>query len=375
MLDYESDVENWLKKMNWKENPFTLRIRPSLFVGYREEIRKIALHLREGHKVAMVTGSTGSGKTTFLRFIEQRVKDEYKVIYISKPPKKEDLLEIFLDNFKPTIWERIFGRNVRLHDLHAYLSKRLKAKKLLVLLDEVHEANIGTLEWLRTLCDQVGEMQLILAGLPTIDEILRKNLETLRSRVVTKIDLITLNREYTRELIRRRVESVEGKDIIPFTEGLVDEIYKKTGGFPREVLKLCNTLVQNAIEEGKFTIDSLPKSETGPVTEEGTSETGVRQEESEEEEKSVEVDKDFMRDLTYKQRKIVEILQDEEELYPSQIVEKLGYEKYKSKQHAVRSINNILNRLREADVVEREPKGKGYLYFLNVKARTFLAKK
>lgn len=375
MLDHENDVESWLKKMNWEENPFTLRIRPSLFVGYREEIKKIALHLREGHKVAMVTGSTGSGKTTFLKFIEEKVKDGYKVVYISKPPKKEDLLEIFLDSFKPTLWERIFGRNVRLHDLHVYISKRLKDKKLLVLLDEVHESDLGTLEWVRTLCDQVEDMQLILAGLPTIDEILRKNLETLRSRVVTKIDLITLNREYTRELVRRRVESVGGKDIIPFTESVIDDIYKKTGGFPREVLKLCNTLVQNAIEEGKFTIDKLPQSETEVVTEEEVSETEVRQEEEETEEGGVEVDKDFMRDLTYKQRKIVEILQREEELYPSEIVEELGYEKYKSKQHAVRSINNILNRLRKSDVVERKPKGKGYVYFLNVKARTFLAKK
>lgn len=371
MLEYEGSVEGWLKQMNWKENPFTLKIQPSLFVGYRDEVKKIALHLREGHKIAMVTGSTGSGKTTFLRFIENQVRDEYKVLYISKPPKKEELVGIFLESFKPTFFERVFKKKVRLHDLHVYLNKKLKGGKLLLLIDEAHEADIDTLEWLRTICDQVDGMQIILAGLSTLDEILRKNLETLRSRVVTKIELITLDREYTRELIRRRIESVGGKDILPFTEDVVGEIYKKTGGFPREVLKLCNDLVQKAIEEGRFQIDVIPEavSETTSVTKEADSVTNVRHEGEK------PINRDFLRNLTYKQRKIVDILLEEEELYPSEIVERLGFEKYKSKQHAVRSINNILNRLRSLGAVDRKSKGKGFVYFLDVKARTFLAKK
>jgi len=292
MLEYEKNVEDWLRQMNWKENPFTLKIQPSLFVGYRNEIKKIAIHLREGHKVAMVTGSTGSGKTTFLRFIENQVRDEYKILYMSKPPKIDDLVEIFLEKFKPTFFEKLFKRKVKLHDLHVYLNKKLKGGKLLVLVAEAHEADIDVLEWLRTLCDQVDSMQMILAGLPTIDDILRKNLETLRSRVVTKIELITLNREYTRELIRRRIESVGGRDILPFTENVIDEIYKKTGGFPREVLKICNDLIQRAIEDGRFQIDGLPEtiSVTEPVTERSESVTGVRQDVEEE----ILVNKDFL---------------------------------------------------------------------------------
>ena len=381
LKDYEDDVENWLKEVGWSSNPFTLRIEPSLFVGYQDEIKKVALHLREGHKVGMITGSTGSGKTTFLKFLEKQVKDEYLVIYISKPPKEDELLEIFLEKIRPSILERIFGRKVRLHDLHVYINRRIPQRKILLLVDEVHEAEVDTLEWLRTICDQVENMQMILAGLPTLDEVLRKNLETLRSRVVTKIELLTLSREDTRELMRRRIMNVGGKDIEPFNDEVVSEIYRKTGGFPREILKICNDLVQEAIENKEFEIKEIP-SETENVTKENTEEPDdieheedseeVRQSDKEEEPK---INKNFLRDLTYKQRKIVDLLLAEEELYPSELAEKMGFEKYKSKQHAVRSINNILKRLKESDIVDRKPKGKGYTYFLTIKARTLLTKK
>jgi len=257
MLEYEEKVEEWLRQLGWSENPFTLKISPSLFVGYNEEIKKMAIHLREGHKVAMVLGSTGSGKTTFLRYVEDKVKDEYKTLYIAKPPQTDELVDLFLNSFKPSIIERILGRGVKLHDLHVYLNRKLKGRKFLLMIDEAHESDVSTLEWLRTICDQVEGMQMILAGLPTLEDLLRKNLETLRSRIVTKIELVTLNKEYTRELIRRRIESVGGRDILPFTDDVVDEIYKRTGGFPREVLKMCNDLVQRAIEKGEFEIASV----------------------------------------------------------------------------------------------------------------------
>jgi len=376
--DYENEVESWFKKMNWTENPFTLRINPSLFVGYQEEIKKIAFHLREGHKIAMVIGSTGSGKTTFLKFLEKQIEDEYMVIYISKPPKEDDLVDVFLENIKMSLFERVFGRNVKLHDLHVYIKNKLKNKKILLLVDEAHESEINTLEWLRTICDQVENMQMIIAGLPVLDNFLRENLETLRNRVVTKIELFTLNREYTRELIRRRIENVGGSDIIPFNEDVVSDIYRKTGGFPREILKICNELIQNAIENDKYEINELLESETYHVAEKNEKNL-VRQELGEEEnEKNSEtnqINKNFLRDLTYKQKKIVDLLFGKEELYPSEIVEEIGFEKYKSKQHAVRSINNILKRLCESEIIDRKPKGKGYAYFLTIKTRTFLAKK
>ncbi len=366
--NYEKNLENWLNQLKWKENPFTLKIDPSLFVGYEDQLKKLISHIREGHKVALVTGSTGSGKTTLLKLMETDLDRDYDVLYISKPPRKEDLKDIFLSKYKIPFLQRLFGVKVGLHDLHVHLNKKLGQKKLLMLLDETHEADIEVLKWLRTISDQVDNMQIVLAGLSTVEDMLRNNLETLRSRIMTHIELINLKREDSRELISKRIKSVGGEDTAPFTEKCVNEIYGLTGGFPREILKICNKLVQKAIEENKLEIDSVNLYLK--------SESSTEEQEKEEPKESVEImlKKHFMNDLSYKQRKIIHLLDENKELFPSDIAEKLGFDKYKSKQHAVRSVNNILKRLSKMGYVDRKPMGKGFVYFLNIKTKNLLIK-
>lgn len=373
--DYEKNLENWLNQLNWRENPFTLKIDPSLFVGYQDQLKKIINHIREGHKVALITGSTGSGKTTVLKLIEKDLDGDHTVLYVSKPPRKEDLAAIFLSRFRPSLLQRLLGVKVGLHDLHVHLNKKLGKKKLLVLLDETHEADIEVLKWFRTISDQVDNMQLILAGLSTVEDVL-DHLETLRSRIITHIELVNLKREDSRELIRKRVESVGGEDIKPFTNNCVNEIYGLTGGFPREVLKICDKLVQKAVEEDRAEIDRIGvelKSETSGLEKELQVEH-VEPEETSTESVETTIKKDFIKDLSYKQRKIIRLLDENKELFPSDIAEKLGIEKYKSKQHAVRSVNNILKRLSKMGHVDRKPLGKGFVYFLNIKTKNLLIK-
>lgn len=382
--DYEKNLESWLERVKWRENPFTLKIDPSLFVGYEEQLKKLTNHIREGHKVALVTGSTGSGKTTLLKLLDNDLDKDYDVLYVSKAPKKEDLKDLFLSKYKISVFRRIFGPKPGLHDLHVHLNNKLGNRRLIMLLDEAHEAEIEVLKWLRTISDQVKNMQLIMAGLSTVEDVLRENLETLRSRVVTHVELMNLKREDSRELIRKRIENVGGAGIEPFTDNCIGEIYEITGGFPREVLKICDSLIQKAVEDDKTVIDSVDiyqKSETSELS----SSREQEETENEEQEKVQKSDqgskevgrtlkKDFMRDLSYKQRKIINILDENNQLFPSDIADKLGLEKYKSKQHAVRSVNNILKRLSKMGYVDRKSMGKGYVYFLDLKTKNLLIK-
>jgi len=351
LQEYEKEVVEWMNKVGWRENPFTLKIIPSLFVGYKEQVKKLAHHIKEGHKFALITGATGSGKTTLLKLITEELKNEKKVIYLSKPPKPDEIVDIFTIFLKPSFLQRIFKPKVNLHDLHIFITQKLGNNSLLLLVDEGHEADVETLEWLRTITDQVDNLQLILAGLPSLEDFLRRNLETLRGRITTHIELTNLDQDETRELIRKRVEYVGGTGISPFTDTVVKEIYEITGGFPREILKLCNRLVQKATEEGKIIIDQVE---------------GVEREER------ISPSRDILRELPYKQRKIIEVLNTEGELFPSEIAEKIGFNSYKTKQHGVRSINNILRRLLEDGYVERKRKGKGYVYSLQTRIKNYM---
>ena len=350
-------------KWGWKENPFILKIDPTLFVGYEDQVKAALNHIENKHKIALITGRTGAGKTTFLRWVENNY--DASKLYVSKPPEKpEEFVSLFTDLFGVSLLNRILRKKPNLYNLPKYVNKKLKDKQLVFLLDEVHESNKEVLEWLRVLMDQIDNISLVIAGMPAIEEKM-SDLQTLDQRITTRINLISLDKSETRELIKKRIESVGGKGITPFTDDTVGKIYEITGGFPREILKLCDRLVNSALEKN---LDAITLKDI-------------------EEHKEIELPKvrgneqvvhfvpkppsdEQIRNLPFKQRKILELLSKKDWLTPTTIVEDLEMKSYKSKGHAVRSVNNILRRLMLDGYVQREARGKAFMYALTPKVRT-----
>lgn len=355
-----SEISKW----SWKENPFVLKIDPKLFVGYEEQVKAALKHIENKHKIALITGNTGSGKTTFLKWIEKNY--DASKLYVSKPPENpEDFVDLFIDIFGLSFFEKLMRRKPSLYNLTNYINKKLKGNHLVFLVDEAHETNKNVLEWLRVLTDQIDNVSLIIAGMPVLEGKIKSELETLDQRVTTRISLNSLGRVDTKQLIQKRIENVGGKGIEPFTDAALEKIYERTGGFPREVLKLCDRLVNTALEKDLDSIDAkviedhkeieLPKVRVDePVV------TFMPKPPSEEQ----------IRNLPYKQRTILEILSKKDWLTPTAIVEELDMKSYKSKGHAIRSINNILKRLMLDGYVQRESRGKAFMYALTPKVRT-----
>jgi type II secretory pathway predicted ATPase ExeA len=351
-------------KWNWRENPFVLKIDPTLFVGYEEQVKAALKHIENKHKVALISGNTGSGKTTFLKWIEKNY--DTSKLYVSKPPENpEDFVNLFIDIFGLSFFERLMRRRPSLYTLTNYINKKLKGKHLVFLIDEAHETNKNVLEWLRVLTDQIDNVSLIIAGMPVLENKIKAELETLDQRITTRITLNSLGRVETKQLIQKRIESVGGKGIEPFTDAALEKIYERTGGFPREVLKFCDRLINTAMEKNLVMIDAkdieehkeieLPKVRVEePVV------TFMPKPPSEEQ----------IRNLPYKQKAILEILSKKNWLTPTAIVEESDMKSYKSKGHAIRSINNILKRLMLDGFVTRESRGKAYMYALTPKVRT-----
>ena len=74
--------------------------------------------------------------------------------------------------------------------------------------------------------------------------------------------------------------------------------------------------------------------------------------------------------MPFRQKQILEILSREDWQSPGTITNSLDLEQYKSRAHAVRSVNNILHRLMLEGYVQRESRGKFFLYSLTPKVRT-----
>lgn len=359
------DAAEWFSKYGWDADPFTFKIYPNIFIGYDEQVAAVKTHLAENHKIALISGPTGSGKTTLLKWLSATsgVKG-FKFLYLSKPPNQpEQFVEIFTECFPLNFIERLF-RKITLFNLANYVNKKTRRKKFVLLLDEAHETSRDTLEWLRVLTDQIDSMSLVVTGLPVLEQRLKQELETLNQRITTRVRLDALSQSETLQLIKKRIEAVGGKDIKPFTEEAVKAIYEKTGGFPREILRLCNKLVNDAIARGTEEIDIRAISEYKELPEDAAAAVSFLPTPS--------ASSMALSDMPYKQRKILEILSKKEWLTPSAIAEEIGTKAYKTEQHAIRSMNNILKRLLIDGFVQRESRGKSYIYSLTPKIRTLL---
>ncbi len=350
------DGEKSTQIFEWNANPFTFKISPELFVGYNNVVDVITNNLYNGDKASLLLGPTGSGKTTLLKSLISKFDEKgYNVIYLPKPPKNpEDWIAIFDSVIKPGFFSSLFShRNaINLYDLYEHVNRKLKNKKCILLVDECHEASLDSLEWLRTFIDQIDNISVLLAGLPVLETILKDNLETFMRRINTRAELTNLTKSETRELIKKRVESMGGEDTKPFTYNTIEHIYERTGGFPREIIRFCNDLVIRAIEK-KITIIDLEF---------------IKETETPESRVSLET----VSELPERQRIILETLSKTGESTPSEIISNMKLEEYKNRENAVRSVNNLLRRLMTEGLVERKRRGKTYKYRVSSKFQTLM---
>lgn len=345
---------DYYTRFNWSSNPFTLTISPELMVGYSFQAESLLFHIFNLHKVALIIGHTGVGKSTMLTWINKYInnnKTDFQSFYIPKPPSNtENLISLFESLLGYNILDRIRIKKLNMTNVSRFLLRKIRKKKTVFLIDEAHECSIEVLEWLRTLNDLIPNMSLVFAGLPTFEKMIETKLPTLFMRVTTKTYLQHLNDVETESLIKKRIETVGGKGLDPFTTDSVIRIYEITGGFPREVIKACDELVR---EVAKRNISSINRSFVNEILK---SEMGEPIET-----KTI---------ISKKQEMILTILNNNPNLTPSEIIDHLDVESYKNKNNAIRSVNNILKRLMKDELIERKKIGNSYVYFLSGKAKT-----
>ncbi|MBN1896850.1 MAG: AAA family ATPase [Candidatus Aenigmarchaeota archaeon] len=348
--------EKYMKLFGWEGNPFVFKILPDLFVGYESEMRSLIENLSNGCKFSLILGPTGSGKTTMMKNVINKIQGYGRVFYVPKPPNDpEGWKKIFTEIVKPGFFRRLFMRseinNITIYEVGDWINKRSKGNRLLLLVDECHESTRESLEWLRTLTDQIDNLSLVMGGLPVFEKRLMEELETFRRRIENRVELTNLTSAETRELIKRRIEWVGGEDVKPFTSSSVRYIYDRTSGFPREVLRVSNDLVKDAIGKNISSIDTDFLKDI--VSEKPSRETM----------QSVD-------ELPYRQRSILEILSKGDGMTPTQVVKQMDPKEYNDAGNAIRSVNNILRRLMKDKMVIRERKGKAFKYRINPKFQT-----
>lgn len=351
-----SNNYEYYSKFGWSSNPFTLTISPSLMVGYSQQCESLLSHIHNLHKYASIIGPTGSGKTTMLLWLRSQLMAYKKFIpyYIPKPPRSsKNLINLFKTITGYNLIDKLRSRNLSLFNLSRYIYRKTRNKQLILLIDEAHEASLTNLEWIRTLTDSTPNMTVILAALPIFEKKVEARIPTLFMRITTKTYLNNLSRSEVEALILKRIESVNGNELKPFSLNAIDRIHEITGGFPREIIKICDRLIKEAALNNVSTINSSFVDEViqPPVA------------------KPLELEVT----LSKKQYTILHILNENPNLTPTSIINNLDITSYKDKSNAVRSVNNILKRLLRNGLVQRKKLGNTYVYYLTPKSKTVLA--
>jgi len=253
----------YLEFYGLKEKPFNATPDPKfLFLspGHREALAQLQYGVREGKGFMVLTGDIGTGKTTLLHTLSQRLDGGSAVSYVFNSTLPfDEILEYIVEDFGIAKPGR--SRAQRLAALYNFLIERRRAGQTSVLiLDEAQNLEPATLEQIRLLSNFETPteklLQILLAGqLELRTKLQLPELRQLKQRVGLSCTIPPLTLEQTRDYIRARLRVAGARDFGLFTERAVARIAEFSEGVPRVMNILCDHCLLFAYADRKRRID------------------------------------------------------------------------------------------------------------------------
>jgi general secretion pathway protein A len=271
-----------------KELPFALTPDPRFIYftpSHTEVMANLHYGIESGKGLVVVTGEVGTGKTTILRWMMERLDRTVLVAYIFNPrlsvPEFYQHVSTLLDVQK---WET---KSELLLELgRALESRHSRGLRTVLIVDEAQGLSPHVLEEIRLLSNfesnTAKQLQIVLTGQPELREVLNNpDLRQLKQRIALRCVIKPLpNVEETDRYITSRllVAGAERTDI--FTPEAVDYIFRCSDGIPRNINNLCDnallagyaagdaTIGRTIIEDVADTFDMLPRAQRMPAGEE-----------------------------------------------------------------------------------------------------------
>ena len=243
--------------------PFELLPNPKfLFLskGHRKALSYLQYGVQEHAGFTLLTGEVGSGKTTLVRDIINKISSDTTLSMIfNTRVDSQQLVAMINEDFGL----KVDGKdNIhQLRELNDFLLAECTAgRQPIIIIDEAQNLSADSLEEIRLLsnleADDFKLVQIILVGQPELKQIIAKpSLRQLRQRISISCHLNPLNREETEEYIFHRLATVGNRDCVAFLDGVFDMIYRFSGGIPRLINLICDFLLLSAFVEETKDID------------------------------------------------------------------------------------------------------------------------
>jgi type II secretory pathway predicted ATPase ExeA/outer membrane protein OmpA-like peptidoglycan-associated protein len=242
---------------HFREKPFSLLPDPSfvyLSSKHREALTILEYGLLNQAGFTVLTGEVGSGKTTLMRYLLDRLDNSFTVGLISHTHRSlGDLMECVCSSFNLKI------SSIKNSDLHRSFvdfvtGEHARGQRTLLIVDEAQNLGAENLERLRLLSNinfnKDVALQLLLLGQPQLRDLLREpGMEQFVQRVSASYHLGRLGVADTKRYIRHRVALAGAPDEI-FTWEACETIFSYSQGVPRLINLICDTALVYAYGEG-----------------------------------------------------------------------------------------------------------------------------
>jgi len=231
-----------------KQKPFNATPDPKflyLTPGHREALAQLVYGVQENKGFIVLTGEVGTGKTTLLQTLLQRLDGNTAVAFVFNSTLPFDgLLEYMLEDFGiakagETRAQRLFALN------NFLIERRRTGQKTVLIIDEAQNLDAPTLEQVRLLSNFETPteklLQILLVGQPELRAKLQlPELRQLKQRIGLQCRIQPLTQEETREYVRARLRIAGARDLRLFSEGAISRMAEYAGGIPRLVNIVCD---------------------------------------------------------------------------------------------------------------------------------------
>lgn len=268
----------YTKYFGLNKKPFSLIPDPEfLFLSpqHRKALSTLQYGLMSHAGFTVITGEIGSGKTTLIRSMLGKIKDQCTVGVITNTHSAfGDLLTWVLGAFNITHDTK--NKAERYELFVRFINEQNKKKRRVVLIvDEAQNMELETLEELRLLSNinvhHEIMLQLVLVGQPElVDKLNDPQLVQFAQRISIEYHLTPLNFEETEQYIEHRLATA-GCTKKVFNRSACAAIFYYTAGVPRLINNICDlamvfAFANDATEIGwKTIIEVINERKTGGI--------------------------------------------------------------------------------------------------------------
>jgi general secretion pathway protein A len=238
----------YLKFFGLAEKPFELTPNPKFLFqtpGHREALAQLIYGVQEQKGFMLMTGEVGTGKTTLLRTLVNRLNGRADCAFVMNSTMPfDEMLEYVLVDLGVT--DPGGSPAQRLMALNRFLiAQNRDQRKTILIIDEAQNLGIETLEQIRLLSNfETGSsklLQIIMAGQPELHTKLQlPQLRQLKQRIGLRCRLQPMAEDEIEQYIVNHFRVAGAPARHPFTPAAIRRIGQYSDGIPRVVNMVCD---------------------------------------------------------------------------------------------------------------------------------------